>query len=155
RLVRRADGHWRFTPLAVSLLCGLMVWLHYLFDLNVSVAAICGTSLLIAWATDPTTWPRASATRARLGTLGVGLVAAARLGLAWDWADRTAIALWAIVLLAGRRLALRALGPREVWLCLVLALVFMNLLPAVLPLARSPRGATRLGAGLAYDFCES
>src|SRR5262245_17463893 len=33
RLVRRADGHWRFTPLAVSLLCGLMVWLHYLFDL--------------------------------------------------------------------------------------------------------------------------
>jgi len=152
RLVRRAGRVWRFTPLLVSLLCGAMLWLHYLFDLSPFVALLCLVSLPLAWPRER--GPIAAGSRSRL--LGLGWMAffAFWLWYAGDFADRAAVVFWAAALLAAHRFGPRLLGVREQRLLLVLAVIPANLVPALLPLVLPWHGGTRFGEGMAYDFCE-
>jgi hypothetical protein len=154
RLVRRVDGVWRFTPLLTSLLCAGMLWMHYLFDVNVFVASLCAASLALAWGAGRLE-SRGRTTGARLTAAGGVAVLCTWLALAGDSADRWAVVLWAFVLLVGRPYAARMLGEREVWLSLLLAVIPLNLLPAVIPLSFPSHGGTRFGDGLAYSFCEA
>lgn len=151
RVVRRAGGLWTLTPLGTSMVLGAMVWVHYLFDLNPNVARLCAASLVLASAGQQLrlfeTLPRAVVPAAW------SLFFAAWLVTGGDPIERLTIVVWAAVLLITARLALRV-GRREVLLLRMLAIVPMNLLPAALPLVAAVHGGTRLGDGLAYDFCE-
>src|SRR5262245_620435 len=151
RFVRRTAGIWEFTPLLVSLLLGAMLWFHYVFDLSPFVATMCAVSL-------PLVWPRQRGTRAALGprvrAAAWLVVLALSFWLARDFADRAAVGLWALVLLGIDRLAPPVLGLRARRMLLLLSIVPANLVPAFLPLVLPWHGGTRLGDGLAYDFCE-
>jgi hypothetical protein len=152
RLVRRVGTVWRFTPLLVSLLCGAMLWLHYLFDLSPFVASLCLVSLLLAWPRERR--PIAGGASARLLALGWVAFFGFWLWHAGDFAERAAVGFWAVTLFATRRYGPRFLGVREQRLLLVLAVIPANLLSCLLPLVLPWHGGTRFGDGMAYDFCE-
>lgn len=182
-LVARESTGLRLRPAAVSLLLGLLVWVHYLLDLNPTVAAVCGATLALAWVAEaasgglrattrvPTDDWRgvpsrgdadrdhagSSAGRRASATLRVGaamVVAAACLAVAGDVMDRAAIAVWLGVLWASHRLLAPRFPARDVALLRAAVVPAMNLLPALLPLVLGVPGATRVGDGLAYSFCE-
>lgn len=146
-LVTRTGGVWRLTPVAVAIVATVMLWLHFLFDLNPTVGIACATSLVLA----------AIVGRVRTPTLvGAALWAvffAAWMLVARDAMDRLALVAWALVLAGTQRLAAHV-GRRELSLLRVLAVVPMNLLPAVMPLVLPVSGGTRLGDGLGYGFCD-
>jgi hypothetical protein len=152
QLVRRVDGVWRLTPLAVSLLLAGMLWSHYAFDLNPTVATVCATALVLTLVVGH------RRTKAALPKYVPAVVwcafFAASLIAARDSTDRITIVVWAIVLLATHRL----LGPRmagpDLLLLRTAAVIPMSLLAATLPLFVPLHGGVRLGDGLAYDFCE-
>lgn len=156
RLLRRDGGVLRFTPLLVSLLCAAMLWLHYLFDASPFVALMCALSLPLAWRT-PSTAAAPSAPRSNRGLARAAAWAAflgAWLWLACDFADRGAVAFWALICFGMQRWAPQILGVRERRLLLTLAVIPANLVPALLPLVVPWHGGTRFGDGLAYDFCQ-
>jgi hypothetical protein len=148
RLVHHAGDVWRLQPLAVSMLLGAMLWWHYLFDLNVTIALVCAGSLVITWLSERWPPPRPVMSVAWAGFFTAWMVAA------WDATDRLTIALWGIVLFALARWAAPRVGRRELALARVSAVMPMNLLPALLPLALPLHGGTYMGDGLAYGYCE-
>ena len=152
RLVRRVDGRWRLTPLAVSVLLGVMVWLHYLFDLNPTVAVACATSLLLVSLTELTLVAQV-ASPAVLIALWAAFFASWLLA-AGDPTERVTIAIWAVLLLGTQRWLLSRIGRRDLGLLRVLAVLPMNLLPATLPIVLPLHGGRFLDQGLAYSFCE-
>src|SRR5262249_30933149 len=151
--VRRDDDGWRLTRLMVALLLAAALWLHYLFDLNPFVALLCAISLLPAW---PRAQPLFATMPARDRWLAAGWVVffGAWLLAARDFADRAAVVLWALTLLALHRRGRHRLGLRDRRLLLVLAIVPANVFAAVLPIFVPAHGGRHLGKGLAYDFCE-
>lgn len=148
RLVARRDDAWRLRPITVSLLLGLMLGLHFLVDVNPSIALVGAASLVLAWGTDRV--------RIRGGGRLLLWVAffAVCLAAVGDVADRLAVVVWAAVLAALHRGLGARLRPRDLALLRAAAILPLNLLPAVLPLALPLHAGTRLGDGLAYSFCE-
>lgn len=175
-LVARESTGLRLRPAAVSALLGFLLLVHYLLDLNPTVAAVCGATLVLAWVVERTgAGPRASARAgmgagdeassrrqtdtgrgvpALLGVLVSILVVAACLAVAGDVMDRTAIAVWLGVLWASHCLLAPRFPARDVALLRAAVVPAVNLLPALLPLVVGVPGATRVGDGLAYSFCE-
>ncbi len=153
-LSRREDGLWRFRPLLVSLMYAGMVWLHYLFDANPAVGLACGLSILLLGREPGRTRDRTPRQRWLLRA-GWAAFAVACLAAAGDVASRLALIVWgAFLLVAGPRLP-RVLGPREVRIALVLAVIPANLLAAVLPIVfPALHGGTRMGDELVYAYCE-
>jgi hypothetical protein len=151
-LFARVDGRWRLRPPAVSVLLGAMLWLHYLFDLNVTIAKVCATSLAFALLTES---PRVAASLPRGAVaIGWGLLFAGWLVAAMDPADRLTIVAWGMLLAVVHRWVAPVVGPRERTLVRVAAVIPMNLLPAVLPLVVPLHDGARIGDGLGYAFCE-
>ncbi len=151
-LLARADGRWRLTPLALALVLTAMLAVHYMFDVNPTVAAAGATSLpLVA-----ILHGRGLGTRLpRWLVLAFwALFFAAWLFHAGDPFDRLALMAWAAVLFLTERWLAPSVRPREVALARALAILPINLLPALLPLVVTPPGATFVGTGLAYSFCE-
>lgn len=152
RLVERIDGAWRLRPVVMALGLGVLVLLNYLFDLNPTVARVCAESLILLAVTSH---PRLSAHLPRPLLLGVWGAALARwLVIAGDPVERLTVVVWAGFLLATQRLLAGRIGPKELALLRVVAVMPANLLPALLPLLVPLHGGTRLGDGLAYSFCE-
>jgi hypothetical protein len=84
QVVQRVNGVWGLTPAATAVLTGAMLWLHYAFDANPTIAAFCAGSLVLVWVFEQ---PRVAATlpaAAGLATLGAwacyGLVLAGDAG---------------------------------------------------------------------------
>lgn len=152
RLVLRTDGRWRLTPLAVAALLGVMAWLHYLFDLNPTVAVVCATSLVLAWLTGHAR-VTASLPRGVLVAVWGGFFACCVV-VAGDAIDRLTIVVWTVLLAATHRYLGPRFGAGDLALLRGAAVIPMNLLPAALPLVLVLHGGTRLGEGLAYSFCE-
>ncbi len=151
-LLARAAGFWRLTPLARALLLSAAVAVHYAFDVNPTVTAACVTSLALLYGLHAP--PLAGRLPRALPLVVWPVFFAGWMAHAGDPTDRIAIAFWAIGLwLTERHLAPRA-HRADVLLARVLAIAPVNLLPALLPLVVAPAGATYLGPGLAYSFCE-
>ncbi|MEO7435690.1 MAG: hypothetical protein ABI080_09400, partial [Candidatus Binatia bacterium] len=157
-LVVRRDGLWRITPLALALITTAMLAVHYAFDVNPTIAGCCATSFGLLWLLN-----RAPEGPGRvIGPLSRRVVALAVwtvffsgwIAVAADPFDRAAIAVWAALLLVTARWLAPWIGAGELALLRVLAVIPMNLLPALLPLWIPPPGGQYLGAGLAYSFCE-
>jgi hypothetical protein len=150
--VARTPAGARLRPAAVSALVGFLLWLHYLLDLNPTVAAVCWSTLGLAWLAE----------RARVAGIVSGRVAAAVaivvavgcLAAAGDAMDRVAIAVWLGLVLASHALLAGRFPGRDVALLRAAAVPAINLLPALLPLVLGVPGGTKLGDGLAYSFCE-
>jgi hypothetical protein len=140
-------GRWGMTPVAVSVLFGLMLWFHYLFDLNPTIAFACAISCLLLFV--------AEAGRT-LGKLFLALSACFLVVMvvrAHDVVDRIALLAWALFLAA--TWAIRAhVDGRDLGLVRVAAIIPANLLAASLPLFVPVHGGTLFGQGLAYSFCE-
>lgn len=144
----RRDGVLRLRPLALALLLSAMLAVHYAFDVNPTVAGCCATSFVALWLLGRRRLPVAV-------SLPVwGAFFGAWLAVAGDPFDRAALAVWAAVLAATGRWAAPYVGRRELALLRVLAVVPMNLLPALLPVWIPPPGGIHLGDALAYSFCE-
>jgi hypothetical protein len=148
QLLRREDGRWRLTPLAVSAALGLMAWLHYLFDVNPTVAVVGGASVGLAWVLGRARVPSRAALAVWAGLFLGALLAAG------DLADRLTIAAWALFLFGTQRYLAARLRSGDLALLRALALMPANLLPAVLPMLVPLHGGTLLGPGFAYSFCE-
>lgn len=153
RIAHRAGGVWRLRPAVVTLAClGLLIF-NYLLDVNPTIARVCAESLLLITVTSHPRVARALPRALRLllwvGAIVYWLVAAR------DPIDRTTLLVWLGLLLATEHwLAGRMIG-RHVALLRLVAVMPMNLLPAVLPLLVPPAGGLRIGSGLAYSFCET
>ena len=151
-LVRRVDGVWSLTPLAISLLLGTMLWLQYLFDSNPRIALVCFASLVLVWLTEA---PRIAAAAPRVVVLGVwGVFIAGALVGVGDASDRLAVVAWTGALVLTSRFLGTRVGRSELFLLRLAAVIPMNLLPALLPLVLPLHGGVRLGDGLGYSFCE-
>jgi hypothetical protein len=152
QIVRRADGVWGLTPAATAVLTGAMVWVHYAFDVNPTVAAVCAGSLVVVSVLES---PRVAAALPGAATYAVlGAWACVGLVLVGDVGEQLTVVAWTLGLLATHRwLAPYAVG-RDLALLRVLAVMPANLMPAVLPTIVPMHGGTRLGDGLAYSFCE-
>lgn len=148
RLVRRADGCWRFSRLMVSLSWGAILWNNYLLDLNPFVGLVCAVSLAVAWTTG------ALAGGNPWGTAATGAALVAGVALAPDAADAATVVVWGLTLVAAR-VALRGVGGREVTLALVFLTMVMNLFAAAVPRAVPLHAGRRLGDGMAFGFCET
>ena len=151
-LVTSHDGRWRLTPATVSLLLGVMVWWHYLFDVNPSIAAMCATSLVLAWVLEHPRLAPALPTSVQLAVWAAFFMA--WLVAAGDFADRLTIIAWAVLLLGTHRYLVSRTLRRDLAVLRVLMVAPINLLPAYLPLLLPLHGGTRLGDGMAYAFCE-
>jgi len=145
-VVRRAD-RWGLTPLAVSLLFGLMLWCHYLFDLNPTLAFAGAISCALLFLAE------------RGGTSGrlfLALSACFLVGMllrAHDVADRITLLAWTLFLVT--TWTIRAhVDRRHLGLVRIAAIFPANLLAASLPLFMPAHGGTLFGKGLAYSFCE-
>jgi hypothetical protein len=150
-LVTRADGVWRLRRLPVAILLGIMVWLHYGFDINPTVGAVGAASLVLLTAVER---PGIASRLPRpLALVAYGLVIAGGLLAAGDAVDRLTIVVWAALLLASHALASR-IAPVHLALLRTAALIPMNILPAALPLVAPMHGGNHFGDGHAYAFCE-
>jgi len=147
-LLARGTGVWRLTPLAWALLLTATLAAHYMIDVNPTVAAACATSLALLYVLRATRTPRMLA----LAVLAVFL--AAWLAHAGDAVDRLAIAVWAVALALSERWLVPRVRARELAFGRLLAIIPVNLIPALLPLVVPPSGAVFVGSGLAYSFCE-
>ena len=151
--VYRNDGVWRATPTAIGLLLALMVWFHYLFDLNPTIGGGCLVSLALVTAVSS---PRFAVLQRTWLVRGAAmLLLGCWLWIARDPVDRLTIVAWVAVLATTQRYLTSRIGGTEVALLRGLAIMPMNLLPAMLPLFVPLHGGTHLGDGLAYGFCES
>jgi len=152
QLVTCVDGVWRLRRLPVGLLLGAMVWLHYGFDINPTVAWICATLLILVTLAEQ---PRLAARSSHpMVLVASAIVLTGLLVAAHDVVDRIAIGAWALVLLASHRYLDGRIASRHLGLLRTAALIPANLLAAVLPLALPLHGGRHLGDGLAYSFCE-
>lgn len=146
--VARTPAGFRLRPAAVSTLLGALLAVHYLLDLNPTVATVAACTLVLLWIGE------------RLGATGVvaaggwAVVAVLALAVAGDVMDRIAIAVWLGGLLASHALLSTRLPARDLLLLRAAAVPVVNLVPAVLPLLVGVAGGVRLGDGLAYSFCE-
>ena len=150
-VLTRGDGVLRLRPLALALVLSAMLAVHYAFDVNPTVAGCCATSFVLLWLL---AGRHALRVPVALAALVWGAFFVAWLAVAGDPFDRAAIATWAAVLLVTGRWVAPQVGRRELALLRVLAVVPMNLMPALLPVWIPPPGGIHLGAGLAYSFCE-
>ena len=151
-VVTSCRGRWRLTPATVSLVLGVMVWFHYLFDVNPTVAATCATSLVLASLLEH---PRVASLLPRpVCLVAWGVFFVVWLVAAGDFADRLTMIAWAVILLASHRWLVSRTGRLEIGLLRVLLVMPMNLLPAYVPLVLPLHAGHRLGDGLAYSFCE-
>ncbi|HLY37282.1 MAG TPA: hypothetical protein VKU61_04560 [Candidatus Binatia bacterium] len=145
-VVRRAD-RWGLTPLAVCVLFGLMLWFHYLFDLNPTIAFACAISCVLLLLAETGRTSR---------KLFLALSACFLVGMvvrAHDVVDRITLLAWALFL--GTTWAIRAhVDRRDLGLVRIAAIIPANLLAASLPLFLPVHGGTLFGKGLAYSFCE-
>ncbi len=150
-VVGRVDGVLALTPVAAALLVAALLWLNYLVDLNMTVARVGALSLLLLAVT---THPRL---RGRLPPWTLALawtvVLLPWLVVAGDWVERLAVAVWSLVV-AAVTLATPHVRRRDLGLAALAALVPVNLLTTLVPLALPLHGGTWLGAGLGYNFCE-
>jgi len=151
-IATRDGGVWRLRRPVVALLLAGMVWIHYGFDMNPTVAAACASSIALVSALELRRVRDALPPRLAAGAVAVLL--GAWLLLAHDLADRLTIAVWAGLLLASHLFASPRVGARDLLLLRALTVVPMNILPAVLPLLAPMHGGRPLGDGLAYSFCE-
>lgn len=138
----------RLTPVALALGLTGLVAAHYMIDANPTVAAACATSLPLAWLLRGRRLPGA------LALVVWAAFFAAWLAYAGDRMDRLAIVAWAVVLGVTHLLLGPRLRTRDVTLARIAAVVPVNLIPSLVPLVVAPLGATYVGAGLAYSFCE-
>jgi hypothetical protein len=152
QVVQRVNGVWGLTPAATAVLTGAMLWLHYAFDANPTIAAFCAGSLVLVWVFEQ---PRVAATLpAAAGLATLGAWACYGLVLAGDAGERLTVVGWTIFLLATQRWLAPRVVRRDLALLRILAVMPANLLPALLPTIVPMHGGTRLGDGLAYSFCE-
>jgi len=152
RLVTRIDGVWHLTPVASALIVLGLLWLHFLLDLNPTVALACATSLVLLSVTERR-WT--SLLLRRSGPLAVwATFVACWLAAAGDSVDRLAIVVWMLVLLGTQRYLAGRVDGRDLTLVRVAAIIPMNLFAAMLPLVVPLHGGRHLGDGLAYSFCE-
>jgi hypothetical protein len=145
-VVRRTD-RWGLTPLAISVLCGLMLWFHYLFDLNPTIAFACATSCVLLFLAE-TGRPSGKLLLALSACFLVGMVFRAH-----DVVDRITLLAWALFLAATHAISAHA-DRRDLGLVRTAGIIPANLLAASLPLFIPFHGGTFLGKGLAYSFCE-
>lgn len=143
------DGVWRLTPGAIAVTLSGMLWGHYLFDLNPTVALICIASLVIAEFVR-----RGPVAPMWLQSALWGSLFAYALLLAGDTSDRIAVVGWAVFLLNAHWWLAARVAPRDLALLGMLAIIPANLAAAMLPVAIPVHGGTLLGSGLAYSFCE-
>jgi hypothetical protein len=151
-VLRRENGLWRLTPIATAVLLGTMLWFHYAFDANPTVAAVSAASLVLVWLLEH---PRVAATLpagAPLGVMAVFFLFA--LVVAEDAADRVTIAAWAAFVLATHRWLVGRVRTGDLVLVRVTAVMPANVFATVLPAFVALHGGTHLGDGLAYSFCE-
>ncbi len=147
-LVAREGASWRLRPRTVSLLLGLLLALHFVLDVNPTIAVVCALSLVVAACLDVGRPSARVALAVWLVVLGAGVA------LADDVADRATIVVWAACLAAIHRGLGSRFGAPDLALLRGVLVLPMNLLPAVLPLVLPLHAGTRLGDGLAYSFCE-
>lgn len=152
QVVSRVDGRWRLRRTPIALLLGTMVWFHYAFDVNPTIASLCATSLALAWIAEH---PRIETPGRETAFLLLWIAFfSAWVVAAGDPIERFTIAAWAGILLASHRYIRPRTGRRDLLLLRVLIVIPMNLLPATLPLLLPLHGGRHLGEGLAYSFCE-
>lgn len=151
-LAERRDEQWQLTPLALALLLSALLASHYMIDVTPTVFGACVTSLPLAFVLlgRPRAAPLPRALSLALWALFVG----AWVAYAGDAYDRLAIGAWMLVLVLTERWLAPAVRARDLALARVLAIIPVNLIPAMLPLVVPPNGATYVGPGLAYSFCE-
>ncbi len=150
-LVSRDHGVWRLRRPAVAILLGVMVWFHYAFDVNPTVALFGVAALIVLTVAEH---PRLAARAPRALPL-VLVVAVVLIGVlsAGDATDRVTIVVWGAALLATHAIVSHVAG---VHLALVrtAGMIPLSMLAVTLPLVAPMHGGTRFADGHAYAFCE-
>ncbi len=150
--VAREGGKWLLRPWAHAFLwleCSLN---HYLFDLSPYLALL----IVLGFIALERGRLRDSVGRnARFLDAGVVLALALLFAFSDTWADAVAIVLFALLLAALLGPGSRLFGSRERRLLVLAGGVSCQLLASGLPLALPLHGGTKLGAGMAYSFCEA
>ena len=152
QIATRADGVWRLTPMARSALLAVMLWFQWVFDMNLTMAVVCASSLLLVWLAEhprvAPRLPRGPLLAAWVVFFGAWLVAGG------DPVERIAIVTWAVLLGASHHWLVTRVRAGDLARGRLAAVMAVSLLPATLPLVAPLHGGTHLGDGLAYDFCE-
>ena len=146
------DGVWHLRRPLIALLLAGMVWLHWGFDMNPTIAKACAASIALLWLLERPRLATAAPMPVRLAVCALFL--GAWILAAHDIVDRLALGFWAAMLLLSHAYASTRVRAGDLLLLRALAIIPMNVLPTALPLVVPMHGGHHLGDGLAYSFCE-
>lgn len=151
-LVTRTSRVWRLRRVPVALLLGAMVWLHYGFDVNPTIAAFgFGSLALLTVAELP---PVAARLRGWRALIPFGVCAAVGVVMAGDVVDSLTLVVWTGLLVASHFFASQ-IAATHLGLLRTAAMIPMNVLSVALPLWMPMHAGNLFADGHAYAFCEA